>query len=32
MKQGKIEKVGGKEELLETVPEKPKCCKLGGNE
>jgi isoleucyl-tRNA synthetase len=24
--------IKGKEELLETVPEKPKCCKLGGNE
>lgn len=32
MKNGKVEKIGGKEELLETVPEKPKCCKLGGNE
>ena len=31
MKNGKVEKVGGKEELLETVPEKPKCCKLGGD-
>lgn len=32
MKEGKIEKIGGREELLETVPEKPKCCKLGGIE
>lgn len=30
MKQGKIEKIGKKEELLGQVLEKPLCCKLGG--
>lgn len=30
MKEGKIEKIGKKEELLGQVLEKPLCCKLGG--
>ena len=32
MKQGKIEKIGSKEELLGQVIEKPLCCKLGGEQ
>lgn len=32
MKQGKIEKIGKKEELLGQVLDKPLCCKLGGEQ
>lgn len=32
MNNGKIQKVGTKEEMLETMIENPKCCKLGGKE
>ena len=32
MKEGKIEKIGKKEELLGQVLDKPLCCKLGGEQ